>query len=78
MANRQSRRRCDAHQANAAPQTISTSAESIALLKDQKKRGGAFVSPFMQAMGLVKDHVPSCVIAARVKQARQAFDSPAS
>jgi DNA-3-methyladenine glycosylase I len=44
---------------------MSTSAESIALAKDLKKRGWTFVGPttvyaFMQAMGLVNDHVEGC------------------
>ncbi len=43
----------------------STSAESTALSKDLKRRGWSFVGPttmyaFMQAMGLVNDHVVGC------------------
>lgn len=39
--------------------------ESIALSKDLKKRGWTFVGPttcyaFMQAMGMVNDHLPGC------------------
>ena len=54
-----------------------TSAESIALSKELKKRGWAFVGPttvyaFMQAMGLVNDHVADCVIRAEVARARAA------
>jgi DNA-3-methyladenine glycosylase I len=42
-----------------------TSPESIALSKDLKKRGWKFVGPttvyaFMQAMGLVNDHIDGC------------------
>jgi DNA-3-methyladenine glycosylase I len=42
-----------------------TSTESIALSKDLKKRGWSFVGPttmyaFMQAMGLVNDHIEDC------------------
>ena len=42
-----------------------TSPESIALSKDLKKRGWSFVGPttmyaFMQAMGLVNDHIEGC------------------
>ncbi len=64
-----------------APQTVSTSAQSVALSKDLKKQGWAFVGPttvyaFMQAMGLVNDHVHGCVIRARVEQARAAFGRP--
>ena len=67
----------------AAPaQTASVSPQSIALSKDLKKRGWKFVGPttvyaFMQAMGLVNDHVEGCVIAGRVAQARKAFRVPA-
>jgi DNA-3-methyladenine glycosylase I len=44
---------------------MSQSPESIALSKDLKKRGWTFVGPttvyaFMQAMGLVNDHVEEC------------------
>ncbi|HEX5683982.1 MAG TPA: DNA-3-methyladenine glycosylase I [Ideonella sp.] len=65
----------------ALPQTVSVSPESIALSKDLKKRGWKFVGPttvyaFMQAMGLVNDHVPSCVVASKVDQAREKFLTP--
>ncbi len=54
----------------AAPQTASVSAASIAMSKDLKKRGWSFVGPttvyaFMQAMGLINDHVEGCVIQIR-------------
>ena len=50
---------------HAALQTFTTSAESIAMSKDLKKRGWSFVGPttvyaFMQAMGLVNDHIEGC------------------
>jgi DNA-3-methyladenine glycosylase I len=66
----------------AKPQTASTSAESIALSKDLKKQGWTFVGPttvyaFMQAMGLVNDHVEDCVIRAKVERARREFRRPA-
>lgn len=66
----------------AKPQTVSTSAESIALSKELKKRGWKFVGPttayaFMQAMGLINDHVEGCVIRARVEHARATFKRPA-
>jgi DNA-3-methyladenine glycosylase I len=62
----------------AKPQSASISAESIALSKDLKKQGWKFVGPttvyaFMQAMGLVNDHVEDCVIRAKVARARKAF-----
>ena len=65
----------------AEPQTASTSAASIALSKDLKKRGWKFVGPttvyaFMQAMGLINDHVEACVIRAPVEHARQRFKRP--
>lgn len=65
----------------AEPQTASTSAASIALSKDLRKRGWKFVGPttvyaFMQAMGLINDHVEDCVIRAQVERARQQFKRP--
>ena len=66
----------------AQPQTASTSAASIALSKDLKKLGWAFVGPttvhaFMQAMGLINDHAQDCVIRAKAARARRGFKSPA-
>jgi len=63
------------------PQTASTSAESFALSKDLKKQGWKFVGPttvyaFMQAMGLINDHVEDCVIRAKVERARKNFRRP--
>jgi DNA-3-methyladenine glycosylase I len=60
---------------------VSTSAESVALSKDLKKMGWTFVGPttvyaFMQAMGLVNDHVEDCVIRRRVAKARKSFKRP--
>ncbi len=65
----------------AKPQTVSSSAESIALSKDLKKQGWKFVGPttvyaFMQAMGLINDHVEDCVIRAEVERARKNFKRP--
>jgi DNA-3-methyladenine glycosylase I len=65
----------------AEPQTVSTSAASIALSKDLKKMGWKFLGPttvyaFMQAMGLINDHVEGCVIRARVEHARENFRRP--
>jgi DNA-3-methyladenine glycosylase I len=58
-----------------------TSAESIALSKDLKRRGWTFVGPttvyaFMQAMGLVNDHVHDCATRASAQDARAAFTPP--
>ncbi|NNJ76601.1 MAG: DNA-3-methyladenine glycosylase I [Anderseniella sp.] len=63
------------------PQTASTSDTSIALSKDLKKRGWKFVGPttvyaFMQAMGLINDHVESCVIRVGVERAIEKFRRP--
>jgi len=65
----------------AKPQTVSTSTESIALSKALKKQGWKFVGPttvyaFMQAMGLINDHVAGCVVRDRVEQARNRFKRP--
>ncbi len=64
-----------------ALKALSTSAESIALSKDLKKRGWSFVGPttvyaFMQAMGLVNDHVEGCATRERVIAARTGFSPP--
>ncbi len=61
---------------------MTTSAESIALSKDLRKRGWSFVGPttmyaFMQAMGLVNDHIEGCTARQRALEARAAFASPA-
>lgn len=61
---------------------IATTAESEAISRELKKRGWKFVGPttvyaFMQAMGLVNDHAPDCVIRAQVAAARAAFSKPA-
>jgi DNA-3-methyladenine glycosylase I len=65
----------------AAPQTASTSDESVALSKALKKMGWKFVGPttvyaFMQAMGLINDHVGACVIRDKVERARERFTRP--
>lgn len=65
----------------ARPQTVSSSAESVALSKELKKQGWKFVGPttvyaFMQAMGLVNDHAEGCVIRAKIERARRNFSRP--
>lgn len=65
----------------AKPQTVSTSAEATALSKDLKKLGWKFVGPttvyaFMQAMGLIDDHVADCAIRTKVERARKSFRRP--
>ena len=65
-----------------APETlVATSAESIALSKDLKRRGWTFVGPttvyaFMQAVGVVDDHMAACDFRADVERARAAFRPP--
>jgi DNA-3-methyladenine glycosylase I len=70
------------HEQLASPQTASTSRESEALSHDLKKQGWQFVGPttvyaFMQAMGLVNDHVEGCVVRAKAERRRRAFKRPA-
>ncbi len=65
----------------AEPQTVSTSTAAVALSKDLKKLGWKFVGPttvyaFMQAMGLINDHVQDCVIRSKVERARRSFKRP--
>jgi DNA-3-methyladenine glycosylase I len=60
----------------------SETAESRALARDLKARGFRFVGPttayaFMQAMGLVNDHVPGCAVRAAVERARSQRPSSA-
>ena len=67
----------------AAPQTVSTSAASLALSKDLKKRGWKFVGPttvyaFMQAMGLVNDHIEGCHVRPLALAERAALTLPAA
>ena len=52
--------------------------ESRALAKDLKRRGWRFVGPttvyaFMQAMGLVNDHMTGCAARAQATRARKEF-----
>lgn len=63
------------------PQAETTSAASIALSKALKKQGWKFVGPttvyaFMQAMGLINDHVEDCVIRTDAERKRKAFKRP--
>jgi DNA-3-methyladenine glycosylase I len=65
----------------AKPQSVSTSAAATALSKDLKNLGWKFVGPttvhaFMQAMGLINDHVEDCVVRARAERARKGFTRP--
>ena len=67
------------------PQRLSTlparTVESQALSRDLKRRGWQFVGPttvyaFMQAMGLVNDHLDGCDAGIKVDQARATFKRP--
>lgn len=54
---------------------------SVALSKDLKKRGWSFVGPttvyaFMQAMGLVNDHLEGCYMRPLAEAKRDAFQRP--
>ncbi len=58
-----------------------TSPESVALSKDLKKRGWSFVGPttayaFMQAMGLVNDHIDTCFCRDTIEAERNKFKRP--
>ena len=60
---------------------MTTSPESIAMSKDLKKRGWSFVGPttvyaFMQAMGLVNDHLEGCGAREGALAARKKFKLP--
>jgi len=60
---------------------MSTSPESVALSKDLKKRGWTFVGPttvyaFMQAMGMVNDHVHGCFCRTEAEAERKTFVRP--
>jgi DNA-3-methyladenine glycosylase I len=65
----------------AALRKLAKTPESIALSRDLKARGWSFVGPttayaFMQAMGLVNDHLQGCAARERVAAARQRFRRP--
>ncbi|NEQ54227.1 MAG: DNA-3-methyladenine glycosylase I [Leptolyngbya sp. SIO3F4] len=60
---------------------LSKTPESTALSKDLKKRGWSFVGPttayaFMQAMGLVNDHLEGCFVRESVEKQRALFERP--
>jgi DNA-3-methyladenine glycosylase I len=65
----------------AALTMMSQTPASMALSKDLKARGWSFVGPttvyaFMQAMGLVNDHVEGCAFRAEVEGARGRLHRP--
>jgi DNA-3-methyladenine glycosylase I len=60
---------------------LTTSPEAIALAQDLKRRGFTFVGPttvyaFMQAMGLVDDHLEGCLVRDQAQAARGRFRPP--
>lgn len=62
---------------------LTTSPESRAMSKELKKRGWRFVGPttayaFMQAMGLVNDHIEGCCARPRIEDLRAEFIRPAA
>ncbi len=62
---------------------LAQTAQSRALARDLKRRGWRFVGPttvyaFMQAMGLVNDHLDGCDAAPAVERARARFRRPSA
>jgi DNA-3-methyladenine glycosylase I len=62
--------------------TLGKTPESTALSRDLKKRGWSFVGPttayaFMQAMGMVNDHIEGCFARKSTEMARKDFERPA-
>jgi DNA-3-methyladenine glycosylase I len=60
---------------------LAQTSESKALARDLKRRGWRFVGPttvyaFMQAMGLVNDHLHGCDVQPAVEAARASFHRP--
>jgi DNA-3-methyladenine glycosylase I len=60
---------------------ISASDEATAMSKDLRRRGWGFVGPttvysFMQAMGVVNDHIRGCAAGAEVERLRRDFVRP--
>jgi DNA-3-methyladenine glycosylase I len=65
-----------------ALQRMATTAESVALSKDLRRRGWTFVGPttvyaFMQSVGIVNDHLDGCAFRAAAERARRSFVRPA-
>jgi DNA-3-methyladenine glycosylase I len=60
-----------------------TAPEATAMSKDLKRRGWTFVGPttvysFMEAMGMVNDHIGACAVADEVEALRSKFVRPRS
>jgi DNA-3-methyladenine glycosylase I len=67
---------------HAALMQTKSSDEAIAMSKDLRRRGWAFVGPttvysFMEAMGLVNDHIDGCDAGRLVEDLRRKFARPA-
>jgi len=68
----------------APPSTLpATTPAAVAMAKDLKKRGWTFVGPttvyaFMQAMGLVNDHVAGCYVRDPAEKSRRRADRKTS
>ncbi len=65
----------------AAVVAMTTSPESVAMARALKSRGWTFIGPttsyaFMQAMGLVNDHLDGCAVRAKAEAARTRFRRP--
>ena len=61
--------------------SLTATPESTAMSKDLKRRGWTFVGPttayaFMQAMGLVNDHIEGCYARSRIERLRAIFPRP--
>ncbi len=61
--------------------SLTKTPESTAMSRDLKRRGWTFVGPttayaFMQAMGLVNDHIQGCFARSRVERLRATFKRP--
>ena len=66
-----------------ALEALTTSPEAIAMSKDLRRRGWSFVGPttvysFMQAMGLVNDHLVGCFVRPEVEAERVELARPAT
>ena len=60
---------------------LSATPEPLALSKDLRRRGWTFVGPttlyaFMQAVGIVNDHLDGCAFRVRAERARRGFERP--
>lgn len=65
----------------AAVRAMPKTETSTRISKELKRRGWSFVGPttvyaFMQAMGMVNDHIEGCICRARIEKERAAFARP--